>query len=256
MHRALILLFSLQLIFAALPVAAADNMTRIPILVELFTSEGCSDCPPADAFLQKLDEQPSPGTEFVVLSEHVDYWNHDGWKDPYSSSSYTERQTVYVHIFDLPSAYTPQMVVDGAAQFVGSDQRAASKAFSNAATAPKVEVRLSSMSIEPANTLRAHIETAALPQGQKGEVYAAIALNHAENQVSRGENAGRKISHSSVARVLTKVGTVEKNQPFARDLQLKLPTAYRPGDLRLLAFIQQPHQGKVLGAAMQPLPSQ
>jgi len=253
MHRALILLFSVNLIFAALPVTAANNVTPIPILVELFTSEGCSDCPPADVFLQKLDEQPVPGTEMIVLSEHVDYWNHDGWKDPYSSSFYTERQTVYAHIFDLPSAYTPQMVVDGTAQLVGSDLKAASKAFASAATAPKVEIRLSAISTDGTNTLRAHIETAALPEGQKGDVYAAIALNHAENQVSRGENAGRKISHSAVARSLTRIGTVEKNQPFARDLQLKLPADYRPSDLRLIAFIQKPHQGKVLGAAMQPI---
>src|SRR5262249_43888155 len=135
---------------------------RTPVLVELFTSEGCSSCPPADRFLERLDGQPVQGAEMIVLSEHVDYWNHIGWKDPYSASFYSQRQSAYAKRFGLDSVYTPQMVVDGTREFVGNNSERADKAFRKALGIAKLLVRLSSISTDASNTLHAHLETGAL----------------------------------------------------------------------------------------------
>src|SRR5271168_4894648 len=142
---------------------ANDTAQRTPVLVELFTSEGCSDCPPADSLLERLDRsQPVSGAELIVLSEHVDYWNDIGWKDPYSSHEFSIRQGDYAHRFRLDSAYTPQMVVDGDAQFVGSDERRAIQAIEGAEKAGKVSIALSSIRLE-GNTLTVHVESGTLP---------------------------------------------------------------------------------------------
>src|ERR1700756_2875229 len=137
---ALLALLSLRYfgIARAKPKSIGDATARTPVLVELFTSEGCSDCPPADALLGKLDRsQPVRNAQLVVLSEHVDYWNDIGWKDAYSSHEFSVRQGDYAHRFRLDGPYTPQMVVDGETQFVGSDERRAIETVEGAAKAAK-----------------------------------------------------------------------------------------------------------------------
>ena len=117
---------------------------RKPVVVELFTSEGCSSCPPADALLQKLEaQQPVAGAEIIALEEHVDYWNHDGWVDPYSSSEWTERQQAYAALFKN-DPYTPELVVDGRSQFVGNNARKAEVEIEKAARGVKTEVAITS----------------------------------------------------------------------------------------------------------------
>ena len=170
---------------------------RTPELVELFTSEGCSSCPPADLFLEKLDHQPVAGAEMIVLSEHVDYWNHIGWKDPYSAHLYSERQSVYGERFGLDSVYTPQMVVDGSSQFVGSNPALADEAFAKTLSVPKISVRLSLLSADPSGVY-VHLDTGALEpslDAREAGVQLAVALSRAESQVSSGENAGHRLAH-------------------------------------------------------------
>jgi hypothetical protein len=234
-------------------VHAAD--TRTPILVELFTSEGCSSCPPADKFLAKLDGQPVAGAELVVLSEHVDYWNHIGWKDPYSSRFYSERQSTYAEDFGLDGPYTPQIVVDGTSQFVGSDSAAAAKAFGKALGTRKVAVKLSSLSVD-AKGLQAHVDVGPLDASfalPDAEVYVAVALNRAESQVSAGENAGSKLTHVSVVRSLEKVGDIKTGQAFSKDVRLKLEPGADPHNLRVIVFVQEPGQHRVVGAGLAPV---
>jgi hypothetical protein len=238
------------------PEPKAISRERTPLLVELFTSEGCSTCPPADVFLQKLDQQPISGEEMIVLGEHVDYWNHIGWKDPYSSRFYSDRQTAYAKRFGLDSVYTPQIVVDGTTEFVGSDEALAHQAFAKELGKPKLAVRLSSVYIGATNLLQAHLETDALPGSfgvQGADVYVAVALNRAESQVARGENAGRTLTHVAVVRSMVKVGTLRQGQVFIQNIRLKLDPGTDTRHLRLIAFLQEPNQGRVIGATMQPV---
>ena len=235
---------------------AASAEVSSPILVELFTSEGCSSCPPADAMLQQLDRaQPVAGVHLIVLSEHVDYWNSLGWKDPYSSAFFSARQTAYARHFELQGPYTPEMVVDGSAECVGSDSGLTNRAIEKVREKEKIPVRISSISWDASGELHAHVEAGPMPEAssvRKAGLYLAAALDHAESQVARGENGGRRLAHVAVVLSLTQIGSIEKGKNFSQDVRLK-PEA-RGGDLtnlRLIAFVQEAGPGRVLGAALQ-----
>ncbi len=208
--------------------------SRQPVLVELFTSEGCSSCPPADALLEKLDrEQPFPGAEIIALSEHVDYWNYIGWNDPYSSPAFSQRQQEYAQRFRTTGPYTPQMIVDGTAEFVGSDAAKAGSAIQAAARRPKLSIR-----IRPSSEGKVTIESDPLPRG--AHLYLATAIDSASSNVLRGENKGRKLHHVAIAQNLRRLGANERELQIPRD---------QPGS-RLIVFAQESGPGKVLGAAL------
>lgn len=230
--------------------STGDGGTRIPVLVELFTSEGCSSCPPADALLQRLDRsQPVSGAELIVLSEHVDYWNDIGWRDPYSSHEYSERQSAYAAQFGLGGVYTPQMVVDGRFEFVGSDERRASQAVREAAMAPKVPVHVLFGSGNAKEAI-VHVEAGPLPSStatQPAGVFLAIADNTDESQVSRGENAGRTLQHVAVLRNLIRIGAVDETAAFSRNVKVDL-NSRDLNNLRIVVIVQEPKVGRVLGA--------
>ena len=233
--------------------AEKPNAQVRPVLVELFTSEGCSSCPPADALLQKIDAaQPIAGAQLIVLSEHVDYWDHDGWRDPNSSSSLTERQSAYERLLGKDSPYTPQMVVDGSSEASANDVQRVEKVLQNAATTPKVSVRIGEVSVDAGSpaVLRAHIETDANSGKHSADVFVVIALDHVESQVLRGENGGRHLTHVAVVQQMTKVGKVQKGRSFGEDVQLKLKPGTDPKNIRLIAFVQESGLGKLLGAAL------
>jgi hypothetical protein len=233
-------------------VPTGEETRRTPVLVELFTSEGCSSCPPADALLERLDRsQPVNAAELIVLSEHVDYWNDIGWRDPFSSHEYSERQSAYAAQFGRGSIYTPQMVVDGHIEFVGSDERRATQAIENATKVRKIPVTISS-SLSDEKTITLHIEAGALPSSVTAEsagVFLAIADNADESQVSRGENAGRTLKHVAVLRSLTRIGAVDGTTGFSRDMKVNLNAKDRR-NLRVAVIVQEAFVGRVWGAGL------
>lgn len=232
----------MKMICNALLVAAACAAQPAPVLVELFTSEGCSDCPPADRLLEQLDQaQPVPGAAIIVLSEHVDYWDRLGWKDPFSAHFFSERQEEYARRFRLDTVYTPQMVVDGETEFVGSNGRQALAAIGAAAKAKKAAVRISRLS---GNTVR--VEVDALPD-RTSDVYLAVVENTGASQVLRGENRGRNLHHVAIVRRIVPLGKCKAQTPFFREL-----TANEAGNgaFRLVAFVQDGGNGAVRGAAV------
>jgi hypothetical protein len=228
-----------------------DAGSRTPVLIELFTSEGCSSCPPADALLEKLDRsQPVNGAELIVLSEHVDYWNDIGWKDPYSSHEYSERQSAYAAHFGRSAIYTPQMVVDGHAVLVGSDERGAIEAVENETRFVNVPLSLSGLHFEN-NKVSMHVEAGPLEPSmgaRSANLYLAIADENDVSQVSRGENAGRTLKHVAVLRSLVPVGTVNKADKVSKDVTVNVSNESR-GRLRIVGIIQEQSAGRVLGVA-------
>jgi len=227
---------------------------RVPVMVELFTSEGCSSCPPADALLTKLQEaQPIPGAEVIALEEHVDYWDSLGWKDPYSSSDWTMRQQQYAETFGHGSAYTPQMVIDGRVEFVGSREGKAEREILQAARDTKTEVNITS-----SNGHKVAIHVGRLSEGTPGdaaEVWLAVAESKLQSAVTSGENAGEHLRHTSVLRSLARIGRAQPGQDeaFASDQQLRLDSAWKRDNTCVIVFIQELKSRRILGAASSAL---
>lgn len=234
-----------------------QSNARSPVLVELFTSEGCSDCPPADAFLATLDQsQPLPYAQLIVLSEHVDYWDSDGWRDPYSSHDLTMRQQDYVDHLHLQTAYTPQMVIDGDAQLVGSDQKTAFADIEKAAAVHLALIQLSGISANDDKHVRMQIDIspAAVP-GDKisGDVWVALADDSDQSNVKAGENAGHVLNNIAVVRHLSRVGKVHQGA-FSASPSLSTEGA-NLHNLRIVAFVQQGLGGKIVALGSARLPN-
>lgn len=244
----------LLLCVCALTVCAFGAHSESAVFAELFTSEGCSSCPPVDALIQKLDaSQPIPGVQLVVLSEHVTYWNHDGWKDPYSSSLATNRQLDYERVLNVDDPYTPQIIVDGTTVVRSYDPHRLAELFQKAAVTPKVSVDVSSVRMERMNPpiLRVRVEAKGDSASSKADVYLAIALDHAASQVSAGENNGKHLMHVAVLQSLRRLGRFESGKAFTEDCRIRLKDDDTAGNVRVIAFVQVPGPGQVLGAVMQ-----
>ena len=232
-----------------------DSGARVPVVLELFTSEGCSSCPPADALLARLEEQqPIPGAEIIALEEHVDYWDHQGWNDPFSSAQWTERQQGYAAGFGDHGVYTPELVVNGRSGFVGSREGYAYRAIASAMAQPRTRMSLALLKSERRDQAHLKVEVDKLQGAEPGdvaEVWLAITENALHSAVLGGENSGHDLHHAAVLRWLHKAGTANGNAAatFTGDAELKLDSAWKRTNLRVVAFVQEKRSRHILGAA-------
>lgn len=235
--------------------AATETSVRVPVVLELFTSEGCSSCPPADAFLAKLEEQqPIAGAEIIALEEHVDYWDHQGWIDPFSSAQWTQRQESYAAGFGDHGVYTPELVVNGRSGFVGSHESYAYRAIASAVAQPRTRISLSLLKSERRDQAHLKVEVEKLQGAEPGdvaEVWLAITENALHSAVLGGENSGHDLHHAAVLRWLHKAGTANANAAatFTGDAELKFDSAWKRTNLRVVAFVQEKRSRHILGAA-------
>ena len=226
-----------------------------PVIVELFTSEGCSDCPPADQLLYRLEQtQPVASAQIIALEQHVDYWDYEGWRDPFSSGQFTRRQKDYVSAFNLPTAYTPEMIVDGTTQFVGSDSRRAVAAIERAALTPKADLQVERRRdpISGLQTAHLHVSLPALSGWNPkhgADVLIAITEDDLASDVTRGENAGAHLNHRAVVRELRLLGRVDHFVAFSADPDLNLLPYGRSERLHAVVFAQDRSTRQVLGAS-------
>lgn len=219
------------------------------VLVELFTSEGCSDCPPADQLLRQIDgKTTAAGTLMIGVSEHVTYWDRLGWKDPFSAATMTQRQNGYGYRFALESVYTPQMVVNGEAQFVGGNGKALQEAVAKARPVNAATLRITGLTVD-SDALEATVTLGGTLPSHGVELFAAVAEDETTEHVLTGENKGRTLAHASVARTLAQVGKLRAAGDAT--IRVRLPAADAGTRRHLVVWAQEPGLGRVVGMGSQ-----
>ena len=237
-----------------LPMAAtpASSVARSIVVAELFTSEGCSSCPPADDVLSQFARQPASDVEVLALGEHVDYWDRLGWRDPFSSPAYSSRQSNYdARVFHRNEMYTPQLVIDGRFECVGSDVDSIHHAITQAAAALKALVEVTIVRADDRElgvTVRVDVPPA-LTLRESGDVLVAVAEDNLLSKVQRGENGGRTLRHSAVVRSLKTVGTLSpQDRAWSTSASVVLEPEWQPSNVRVVSFLQERESRRIVGA--------
>ena len=239
---------------------SGKGSVRTPVIVELFTSEGCSSCPPADALLSKLEtQQPVAGAEIIALEEHVDYWDQLGWRDRFSSAEWTERQRNYAQVFRSGSVYTPQMIVNGSTEFVGSRARRGGEIIEEAARQPVTVLNVAAATVANKQVAEVTVRVVNLDgarQNDQPEVWLAITETGLHSAVKGGENSGEDLHHASVVRKLQRLGSAAPKQggaagapPFFAGVKVSLDSGWKRENLRVVAFVQERRSLRIIGAA-------
>lgn len=223
----------------------SPTLFKTPVLVELFTSEGCSSCPPAEELLARYDrDQPFEDVELITLAFHVDYWDELGWKDEFASALFTQRQSLYARKFRTGRIYTPQMVVDGDIQFVGSREKDALKAIKKSVKQPKALIDLAIAEH------KLNISISELSSDQASTVFVAFAEDGLGSDVVGGENAGKSLQHVSVVRELRAIGLISGNdRGFEASVPLPTDRDWNLENVRVIVFIQENSTRSVLGVS-------
>lgn len=241
-------IFSLGSISKSKPVAKPDEIKSVSItgsyapvaVLELFTSEGCSSCPSADKLLPQLAKLDS---NIIPLSFHVDYWNRLGWTDPFSSSEYSERQRSYASQLNLESVYTPQLVVNGEYELVGSNRSNAETAIKKALK-ERSQVQIDISDVKIAGNRVSFISTVS-GEYKKTDLLAAIVQKQATTKVRAGENGGATLSHINIVRAFSTQAAAQKNT-----FQLTIPDKLINNDWELVVYAQQKNDLKITGAVL------
>lgn len=220
------------------------------VLLELYTSEGCPTCPPADAHLARLErEQPIADTEIITLALHVDYWNSLAWKDVYSSPMFSRRQQIYSLALKTNQSYTPQMIVDGQIEFTGSNAAKARKAILEASKTIKAAI-----AITP-HTAGCKIEITGIPAHETATVFLAITEDNLASNRKSGQNSNKKVEHISVVRELKSLGMLAAAQTNLEiDTALQVQSAWKKENLKLVVFVQENASRRILGASRIKIP--
>jgi hypothetical protein len=227
--------------------APASLKAGVPVIVEIFSAEGCSSCPPADAYVAALDrDQPIDGISVIALELHVDYWDRLGWKDPFGSHEFAERQAAYARLLPDKRVYTPEIVIDGNKQMVGGDEDRARDQMLASAREAKARVLVE-------RTGRGEVDVSVdeappVTPGDAFDVWLAVTESHLASEPNAGENRGRTLAHAPIARRLTKLGSVEAGA-FRKHAEVELPSSWKPGALRYVAFVQEAGTKRIVGAA-------
>jgi hypothetical protein len=246
------LLVTYAVSFSAFAQNVAASKPASIAIVELFTSEGCSSCPPADALLRQINlKQTNAGQLIVGISEHVTYWNNLGWRDPYSLPVFTERQSVYASRLSAEGSYTPQMVLNGRDQFVGSNGGALQHALLDDSRRGHLDLSILSSNRTPSGM--DVMFSLKQPVAKPLDIIVVLTDDADRSNVLRGENGGRLLQHVAVARSLIRVATVKGDSE--QSVHLPLPDGLQVDSNsghHLILFAQEPHQGAILGAATAP----
>ena len=223
---------------------AQSRSDRVPVLAELFTSEGCSSCPPADRILELLaHEPPVDGIDVIIMSEHVTYWDHQGWRDPFGSSTFTSRQQMYGEWFKLESVFTPQLVIDGASQIVGTDIAALKAALVKSAARPKPRLTIELRENGPQGLMATVSGLGAATAD--AELVWAVTEDNLEVEVKRGENARRTLHHSGVVRWFS-AKKITAGAATPAPIEIPLRAEWKRDRLRVVAFVQSARNREVL----------
>ena len=233
---------------------AADD-GRVPVVVELFTSEACASCPAADALLARMERtQPVAGVRIIALEEHVDYWNQLGWTDPFAAPQFHARQNEYALAAHVEDIYTPQMIVNGQVGFEGSDLSRAYEEIGRAAQSPVTSVDLSTApnSRDPQLIdLTVRINNLKTAKLHDANLYLAVTEGELVGHVSGGENAGRTLRHSDVVRSFNAIGRIDPKGASGGQVvsTLRLPHEWRRENLHAVVFVQEKGTFRITGAS-------
>lgn len=238
-----------SIVIGVMPSSSLPVAKRKAVVIELFTSEGCSSCPPADALLTRLGHgKSSNGAEVIPLGFHVDYWNYLGWQDRFSSHAFSERQEKYAARFN-EGPYTPQLVVDGESQLVGSDSAGAENAIVQAAS----RLQESDVELSWESPDKLLVVATAKENAPSAQVLMAITEDSLASNVAAGENGGHVLHHSAVVRDLRLLGQLSHGR-LQIEVPIKSAKDWKPQDLRLVVFLQGAPVGPIIGAASIPFP--